>query len=54
VVDEPLLPVDGALPVRRPSVDADALRRVAAAPDRVAHWETRLAAAAGVLEDQRS
>ncbi len=38
----PLLPVDGALPVVRPEVDPAALERLAAAPDRVAHWERRL------------
>jgi O-succinylbenzoate synthase len=43
VATEPLLPVDGVLPVRRPSVDEAALARLAAAPDRVAHWEARLA-----------
>lgn len=42
VVDEPLLPVGGMLPVRTPPVDDAALQRVAAAPDRVAHWERRL------------
>jgi O-succinylbenzoate synthase len=41
VVDEPLLPVDGALPVRRPVVSQDALARVAAAPDRAEHWRRR-------------
>ncbi|QZY29469.1 o-succinylbenzoate synthase [Nocardioides coralli] len=40
---EPLLPVAGELPVRRPVVDPVALDRLAAAPDRVAHWERRLA-----------
>ena len=39
----PLLPVDGLLPVGRPAVDVDALARLAAAPDRVAHWTARLA-----------
>jgi len=43
VVDEPLLPVDGELPVRVPRVEAVALDRLAAAPERVAHWEDRLA-----------
>lgn len=43
VAVEPLLPVDGALPVRRPVVDDAALDRLAAAPDRVAHWAARLA-----------
>ena len=43
VVVESLLPVDGVLPVRRPAVDEAALARVAAPPDRIAHWEARLA-----------
>jgi O-succinylbenzoate synthase len=41
VVDEPLLPVDGALPVRRPVVSTAALARVAARPDREEHWQRR-------------
>lgn len=44
VVTEPLLPVAGSLPVRRPRVDEPALARLAAPPDRVAHWMERLAA----------
>ncbi|GAB2872035.1 o-succinylbenzoate synthase [Nocardioides pacificus] len=48
VVSAPLLPVDGALPVGVPAVDLDALARLAAAPDRVAHWEARLAEVRGV------
>ncbi len=47
----PLLPVSGALTVGVPAVDPEALARVAAAPDRVAHWEARLAS---VRQDQRS
>jgi O-succinylbenzoate synthase len=43
VAEPPLLPVDGMLPVGLPSVDPSALARVAAAPDRVAHWRARLA-----------
>ncbi len=43
VVTTPLLPVDGELSVARPEVDEAALVRLAAAPDRVAHWESRLA-----------
>jgi O-succinylbenzoate synthase len=41
VTDEPLLPVDGMLPVRRPELSADRLLRWAAEPDRVEHWERR-------------
>jgi o-succinylbenzoate synthase len=51
---ESLLPVDGALPVTRPEVDPAALQRLAAAPDRVAHWEERLRAVRGVRQDRRS
>ncbi|WP_310961402.1 o-succinylbenzoate synthase [Nocardioides terrisoli] len=54
VVADPLLPVDGALPVRRPEVDDAALGRVVAPPDRVAHWRARLADVEAVLEDRRS
>jgi O-succinylbenzoate synthase len=43
VVTAPLLPVDGALPVGVPSVDDAALVRLAADPDRAAHWAARLA-----------
>ncbi|WP_121253256.1 o-succinylbenzoate synthase [Nocardioides ferulae] len=50
VVAAPLLPVDGALPVVRPEVDEAALGRLAADPDRVAHWEERLAAVRSLLE----
>jgi O-succinylbenzoate synthase len=42
VVDEPLLPVDGHLPVRRPSVSAARLAEVAAPADREEHWRRRL------------
>ena len=51
---EPLLPVDGALPVGRPVVDRAALGRLAAAPDRVAHWEARLAEVRALRQDRRS
>jgi len=43
VVAEPLLPVDGTLPVRLPTVDEHACDLLAATADRVAHWEARLA-----------
>ena len=42
VATSPLLPVDGVLPVGAPTVDPQALDRLAAAPDRVAHWTARL------------
>jgi o-succinylbenzoate synthase len=51
VVTEPLLPVDGALPVRVPVVDESLLR---ADPDRVAHWTARLADVRAVRQDGRS
>ena len=42
VVAAPLLPVGGLLQVGPPTVVPDALTRLAAEPDRVAHWEARL------------
>ncbi len=55
VACQPLVPVDGVLPVRRPVVDPDALVALRAAPERVAHWERRLASvlALAVREDGR-
>ncbi|WP_343906835.1 o-succinylbenzoate synthase [Nocardioides aquiterrae] len=49
VVTDPLLPVDGALPVRVPTVDESL---VAADPERVAHWEARLAEVRVVRQDR--
>jgi O-succinylbenzoate synthase len=43
VAATPLLPVGGALPVGVPAVDGTALARLAADPDREAHWAARLA-----------
>jgi o-succinylbenzoate synthase len=37
-----LLPVEGAIPVRRVEPDAALLERFGAAPDRVAWWHARL------------
>ena len=51
VVTDPMLPVDGLLPVRVPTVD-EAL--VAADPDRVAHWSARLAEVRAVRQDRSS
>jgi O-succinylbenzoate synthase len=42
VVDDPLLPVDGALPVRAALPDLGRLARLAASPDRVDAWQLRL------------
>ncbi|WP_457623456.1 o-succinylbenzoate synthase [Nocardioides secundeburneus] len=47
VAVSPLLPVDGALAVGMPTVDADALDRLAAAADRIVHWTERLAEVEG-------
>lgn len=54
VVAHPLLPVDGALPVQRPTVDVQQLTALGAAPDRVEHWEARLAAVRSLREDRPS
>ena len=54
VVAEPLLPVDGFLPVRVPAVDPAALDRVSAPPERVEHWRRRLAEVEAVRQDRRS
>ena len=43
VVAEPLLPAEGALPVRRPAPDPAALARTAASPDVAARWAARAA-----------
>jgi O-succinylbenzoate synthase len=52
VVADPLLPVDGMLPVLRPEV---VLPLVSAAPaDRAAHWAARLAAVAELRKDHRA
>ncbi|WP_084527998.1 o-succinylbenzoate synthase [Nocardioides dokdonensis] len=53
VAEQPLLPVDGQLQVGRPAVSPAALARLDAAPDRVAHWQARLARVRGVREDQQ-
>lgn len=51
VVDS-LLPVDGHLPVRPVVVDEAALSRLRAEPDRVAHWEARLAEVEALGQDR--
>ena len=48
VAAQPLLPLDGALPVTRPRADPHALDLLAAGADRVAHWEARLDAVRAV------
>jgi O-succinylbenzoate synthase len=54
VVADPLLPVDGALPVRRPPVDLHRLDALAASPERVEHWRRRMAEVEAVRQDRRS
>ncbi len=54
LTDESLLPVDGTLPVRDVVVSAEALARLAAPPERVSHWERRIAAVRAVGEDHSS
>jgi O-succinylbenzoate synthase len=49
--EQPLLPVDGALPVVRPEVDPAALQRTRADPDRAAAWARRLAEVAALDGD---
>ncbi|HEX2894517.1 MAG TPA: o-succinylbenzoate synthase [Marmoricola sp.] len=44
VTADPLLPVEGMLPVVRPQPSLDLLERWAAAPGRVRHWADRVAA----------
>jgi O-succinylbenzoate synthase len=51
VVEESLLPVDGMLRVRRPTVSPDLLARWAAQPERRDHWAHRFA---DVVQDQDS
>jgi o-succinylbenzoate synthase len=52
VVHRPLLPVDGALPVVRPELDADALERLRAGDERTAVWERRLAEVEALGQDR--
>ncbi len=54
VVSDPLLPVDGALPVRRPAVDPARLEALAASPEREEHWRRRMAEVEAVRQDRRS
>jgi O-succinylbenzoate synthase len=48
VAAEPLLPVEGSLPVGMPRVDPAALDLLTATPERTAHWEARLAEVRGL------
>ncbi|OIH93312.1 O-succinylbenzoate synthase [Curtobacterium sp. MCBA15_009] len=51
VTTEPLLPVDGRVPVRRAAVSRDLLERNAASPERTAWWQARLERVHAVLAD---
>jgi O-succinylbenzoate synthase len=51
VTTEPLLPVDGSIPVRRVTPDPDLLDRYAAADDRRDWWLARLTRCYGLLTD---
>jgi O-succinylbenzoate synthase len=53
VASPELVPAGGMLPVVTPAVDAALLDGVAAAPDRVAWWEERMAAVLAVRKAQR-
>ena len=53
VVADSLLPVAGALPVRRPDVDVARLSGVAASADRVEHWRGRMAEVETLRQDRR-
>ncbi|GLZ03268.1 o-succinylbenzoate synthase [Actinomadura sp. NBRC 104412] len=50
VVADPLRPVDGAIPVRRPEPDQDALRRVHPGQETARRWRARMDQAAAVLD----
>jgi O-succinylbenzoate synthase len=50
VTGEPLLPVDGVIPVRRVEADPALLERYSAAPDRDAWWRARLTRCAEILD----
>ena len=54
VARQSLLPAAGALPVRRPELDPDALERVTADLARQEAWRARLAAVGAVVQDRRS
>lgn len=54
VATEPLVAVDGQLPVRRPLVAAEALDRLAASTERQQWWAARYAEALAVREDRSS
>jgi o-succinylbenzoate synthase len=54
VADHRLTAVDGYVPVHRPEVSEERLTRCAAAPDREAHWQARLAEVRALVKDRSS
>lgn len=54
VVVDSLLPVDGCLPTGAAAVDPERLAALRAAPERVAHWEARLAEVRALRQDRSS
>ncbi len=54
VADHRLAAVDGYIPVHRPMVSEERLARVAATPDREAHWRARLAEVRALGQDRSS
>ena len=54
VVDSPLVPHDGEMPVVRPAVDPAAVGRLRADADRTSVWEARLAAVSALGQDRLS
>ena len=54
VVAEPLLPVDGALPIRRPEPTAELLAAATASDTAARRWTARLAAVEALRHDQHS
>lgn len=53
VTDEPMRPVGGTLPVRRPGVSRERLAALAASADRTQWWRDRLRRCVAVLEGER-
>jgi O-succinylbenzoate synthase len=53
VIDDPLLPVDGNLPVRRPVVSPDRFAEVAAPNDREEHWRRRFDEVSALVRQDR-
>lgn len=54
ITDNPLIPVDGSIEVRRVTPDAEALDRLAASPDRTAWWTARLTRCHALLAESET